>query len=227
MAIAKKTKGKIQTKQIDFDSLCRFSSKVLDEPKEEVSFLGVDPELLPQAKNIIEWIETPGFLHSQEDLNPNKPFLYPKSHGILRDYFELLCPYCNDLSAVKSGLVHRDDEIRFEYARDVESGLPTFSCALCGVSFLDALRANRLVNYIEMALCVGMRAGKLLSTCTPIPTPGGWKTIGDIEVGDTVFDDQGRPCEVLEVSQVETEAECFKVSFSDGFEVIADRKSVV
>lgn len=159
MPIAKK-KGKIQTKQIDFDTLCRFSSKVLDEPREDVSFVGVNPEFLPQAKNIIEWIETPGFLHSQEDLNPNKPFLYPKSHGILRDYFELLCPYCNDLQAVRSGLVHRDDEIRFEYARDPESGLPTVACALCGVSYLEALRANRLVNYIEMALCVGMRAGK-------------------------------------------------------------------
>ncbi len=30
--------------------------------------------------------------------------------------------------------------------------------------------------------------GKALALDTPVPTPGGWRTMGDLEPGDTVFD---------------------------------------
>ena len=36
--------------------------------------------------------------------------------------------------------------------------------------------------------------GKALDVRTLIPTPFGWKTMGDLIEGDVVFDDNGKPC---------------------------------
>src|SRR5690348_14186191 len=38
---------------------------------------------------------------------------------------------------------------------------------------------------------------KCLSVDTNIPTPFGWKKLLDIQEGDIVFDDQGKPCNVV------------------------------
>jgi len=40
------------------------------------------------------------------------------------------------------------------------------------------------------------RHGKAMALDTPIPTPDGWKMIGDLRVGDKIFDDQGKICSV-------------------------------
>src|SRR5689334_12644550 len=37
---------------------------------------------------------------------------------------------------------------------------------------------------------------KALALDTPIATPGGWSTMGDLVVGDEVFDETGRPTRV-------------------------------
>ena len=41
--------------------------------------------------------------------------------------------------------------------------------------------------------------GKANPNSTPIPTPDGWKTVGDIKVGDYLFDRSGKPTKVLNV----------------------------
>src|ERR671933_1213836 len=64
--------------------------------------------------------------------------------------------------------------------------------------------------------------GKALALDTPIPTPRGWTTMGDLRVGDHVFHEQGRPCNVSYVSPVRYERVCYEVVFSDGERVIAD-----
>ena len=38
-----------------------------------------------------------------------------------------------------------------------------------------------------------LKNGKSLALDTPIPTPDGWTTMGDIQAGDTVFDEHGKP----------------------------------
>jgi hypothetical protein len=55
---------------------------------------------------------------------------------------------------------------------------------------------------------------------TPLPTPHGWTTIGEIRVGDLVFDERGEPCRVLAKSKVETEP-TYRLTFSDGATIIA------
>ena len=42
-------------------------------------------------------------------------------------------------------------------------------------------------------------AGRGLAEFTPIPTPDGWTTLGDIAVGQQVFDEQGERCTVVGV----------------------------
>ena len=42
-------------------------------------------------------------------------------------------------------------------------------------------------------------AGRGLAHDTPIPTPDGWTTVGEIAVGQQAFDDRGEPCTVVGV----------------------------
>lgn len=65
-------------------------------------------------------------------------------------------------------------------------------------------------------------SGKALALDTPIPTPDGWTTMGDLEPGSRVFDEQGRPCTVTFTTGVQLERQCFEVRFSDGSMIVAD-----
>jgi hypothetical protein len=65
-------------------------------------------------------------------------------------------------------------------------------------------------------------SGKALALDTPIPTPAGWTTMGALEVGDTILDDQGRPTAVTFATDVMTGHDCYRVEFSDGTSVLAD-----
>lgn len=62
----------------------------------------------------------------------------------------------------------------------------------------------------------GRKNAKALSLDTPIITSVGWRTIGDIQAGDVVFGSDGKPCNVLAVSEVFENKECYQIEFSDG-----------
>lgn len=64
--------------------------------------------------------------------------------------------------------------------------------------------------------------GKALALDTPIATPSGWTTMGELQVGDEVFDPQGRPTPVVATSAVMTNRTCLEVVFSDGSTIVAD-----
>lgn len=61
----------------------------------------------------------------------------------------------------------------------------------------------------------GRGFGKEACIETPVPTPYGWKRLGDIDPGDLVFDESGRPCVVLETFD-RTPEEAYRLTFSDG-----------
>ena len=65
-------------------------------------------------------------------------------------------------------------------------------------------------------------AGKALALDTPIPTPGGWTTMGEVQVGDRVFDEHGQPCLVVGATPVMHGRPCYEVEFSDGTVIVAD-----
>jgi deoxycytidine triphosphate deaminase len=64
--------------------------------------------------------------------------------------------------------------------------------------------------------------GKALSLDTPVPTPSGWRTMGDLEPGDRVFDETGAPTMVLAATPPMIGRPCREVTFSDGTRVVAD-----
>lgn len=55
---------------------------------------------------------------------------------------------------------------------------------------------------------------KPLASDTPIPTPGGWKLMGELNVGDSVFDHAGVPCRVI-AKTPHYKAPRYRVWFSD------------
>ena len=57
--------------------------------------------------------------------------------------------------------------------------------------------------------------GKAQPNWIKIPTPNGWTTLGEIKVGDFVFDRYGNPTEVLGVFP-QGVIDCYKVTLSDG-----------
>ncbi len=62
--------------------------------------------------------------------------------------------------------------------------------------------------------------GKALELGVRIPTPSGWSTIGDLRVGDEVFDEHGKPCRVTGKSPVWT-GDTYEVEFADGSVITA------
>lgn len=74
----------------------------------------------------------------------------------------------------------------------------------------------------RIAAVAGIGGGKALSLDTLIPTVNGWITMGDIQIGDILFDESGNQCKVTSVTPIMTGHKCYKVTFSDGTEVVAD-----
>lgn len=66
------------------------------------------------------------------------------------------------------------------------------------------------------------KLNKALALDTPLPTPTGWTTMGEIREGDTLFDESGQPCAVLEVKEIQYDRPCYEVVFSDGERIVAD-----
>jgi hypothetical protein len=64
--------------------------------------------------------------------------------------------------------------------------------------------------------------GKALSVDTMLATPTGWTTIGLVQPGDVIFDDQGQPTTVTYKSEVFYGHDCYEVATDDGASVIAD-----
>ncbi|MGR7024246.1 dCTP deaminase [Geodermatophilus sp. URMC 62] len=64
--------------------------------------------------------------------------------------------------------------------------------------------------------------GKALALETSVPTPTGWSTMGELVVGDEVFDENGIPCRVVAATEVMLGRPCREVELSDGSLFTAD-----
>lgn len=68
----------------------------------------------------------------------------------------------------------------------------------------------------------GKGSGKALALDTPIPTPSGWTTMGELKEGDEVFDENGKPCLVIQAHDVQYGRPCYELEFDDGATIVAD-----
>ncbi len=97
----------------------------------------------------------------------------------------------------------------------VSRGVPT------GIRDLDEL-TNGLQAGQMIVIAARPGVGKALALDTPIATPSGWTTMGEIHVGDRVMGSDGRPTTVVAATAVMTGRACYEVHFSDGTVIVAD-----
>ncbi|HEY3993642.1 MAG TPA: protein kinase, partial [Ktedonobacteraceae bacterium] len=87
---------------------------------------------------------------------------------------------------------------------------------------MAALVARSIAQNTPAIIEASTGTGKALDVDTPIPTPTGWKRMGDLKVGDLVFDEQGQPTLVTAAFDIMHNRPCYEVLFSDGSSLIAD-----
>jgi hypothetical protein len=83
-------------------------------------------------------------------------------------------------------------------------------------------REDGTFPYTTIVYSAVKKSGKAVWVETPIATPTGWKTMGDLQEGDQVFDECGKPCRVIFATDVMYDHPCYRVEFSNGEVIIAD-----
>ncbi|MBA3233320.1 MAG: replicative DNA helicase [Propionibacteriales bacterium] len=117
------------------------------------------------------------------------------------------------LSAIMEGTL---DEIEAIGSRGGEMvGVPT------GFRDFDEL-TNGLHPGQMIVVAARPAVGKALALDTPLPTPTGWTTMGEVAVGDQLLGADGCPTSVVAATSVMHGRPCFEVEFSDGAVVVAD-----
>lgn len=78
------------------------------------------------------------------------------------------------------------------------------------------------LDYTGMAFVGPARTGKALALDTPMPTPTGWTTMGELREGDLVFGSAGKPTKIIAKSEVFLDHDCYLLVFDDGRSMVAD-----
>ncbi|MEV5412069.1 replicative DNA helicase [Thermopolyspora sp. NPDC052614] len=94
-------------------------------------------------------------------------------------------------------------------------GVPT------GFQDLDAL-TNGLHPGQMIVVAARPAIGKALALDTPLPTPTGWTTMGEVAVGDHLIGADGKPTRVVAATEVMHGRPCYAVEFNDGTVIVAD-----
>ncbi len=97
----------------------------------------------------------------------------------------------------------------------VLTGVPT------GFADLDIL-TNGLHPGQMVVVAARPAMGKALALDTPLPTPAGWTTMGEVQAGDYLLGADGKPTQVLAATEVLRGRPCYEVEFSDGEVIVAD-----
>ena len=97
------------------------------------------------------------------------------------------------------------------------TGVPT------GFADLDAL-TNGLHPGQMIVIAARPALGKAVALDTPLPTPAGWTTMGEVRPGDHLIGADGRPTRVLAATEIMTGRPCYEVTFSTGEVIVADAR---
>jgi len=98
-------------------------------------------------------------------------------------------------------------------------------------AYRDAAHHRLIARHLEavergditrLMITMPPRHGKALHVDTPIPTTAGWRRIADLKAGDQVFDENGKPCQVVAVSEIWRGREVYAITTDDGDRIIAD-----
>ncbi len=85
---------------------------------------------------------------------------------------------------------------------------------------------DRLTNGLHPGQMIVVAArpaiGKALALDTPLPTPSGWTTMGEVAVGDLLVSADGTPTRVVAATEVMVDRPCYEVELDDGTVIVAD-----
>jgi replicative DNA helicase len=119
----------------------------------------------------------------------------------------------HSLSEIMPGAL---DEIEAIGSRNgMLTGVPT------GFADLDAL-TNGLHPSQMIVIAARPAIGKALALDTPLPTPDGWTTMGEVQVGDHLIGADGQPTRIVAATEVMHARPCYEVEFDDGTVIVAD-----
>lgn len=82
-------------------------------------------------------------------------------------------------------------------------------------------RADGRRMFRRTMVWVARKNGKGIALDTPIPTPSGWTTMGQLVEGDRLYDDNGAECRVTKVGATRY-LDCYEIEFSNGERVVCD-----
>jgi hypothetical protein len=74
---------------------------------------------------------------------------------------------------------------------------------------------------VHWLIVAGTGGGKMLALDTPIPTPSGWTTMGEVKDGDLIFDETGAPTTVVKAHPITHGKPTYEVEFDDGSLIVA------
>lgn len=97
----------------------------------------------------------------------------------------------------------------------IARGVPTGFVELDEVT--NGLHAGQMV-----IIAARPGVGKALALDTPLPTPSGWTTMGDVAIGDFLLDADGEPTRVVAATEIMLGRPCYAVEFTDGTVLVAD-----
>jgi len=99
----------------------------------------------------------------------------------------------------------------------LDHGLQPFEMYPFQEKMLQSFHENRF-NICKLP----RQSGKALSLDTPIPTPNGWTTMGELSVGDKILSPDGSSVSVTMKTETMYDHDCYKIYFDNGEEIIAD-----
>lgn len=142
----------------------------------------------------------------QEDLLDNSS-LEDLANKVENKISQIRMDYVDDAIGEAAQAGENISELIDKFKKYPEVGIPLFGPLVNTVT-----RGARLKKFYLRSAPTG--CGKRVADYTPIPTPNGWKTVGEIQVGDYIFGKNGKPTRVLKLYK--NPEKIWKITFSDG-----------
>jgi len=141
----------------------------------------------------------------------------PTEDGVSDFVKTKLDPFLNGISSLKNKFKSFKDEEKTRYKGSLKQ-VPNGMLFILGNT--DKNRRSKTVKniFIDEAALFGKGhikelIGRPLSIHTKIPTPTGWVTMLELNVGDHVFDEQGKSTKVIKATEIKKGEECFNITF--------------
>lgn len=83
-------------------------------------------------------------------------------------------------------------------------------------------RTVRHRRFREAMIELAKKNAKALDLNERVPTPCGWKRVGELQEGDQLFDKYGQRCRVIALHPVIIDGDTFEISFSNGQKIICN-----